>query len=258
MDLDGKVVVVAGSGRGTGRVIAIEAARRGARVVTCARTGVAAESVAQEIRDGGGQAAAVMADLSVPAQAGGLIGRAVALFGHVDALIYNAARETLASFTRIDEQDWNATLATNLTGYLLSAQATARHRIGLGGGGSIVGIASVTALTGYTACAAYGASKAGMIGLTKSMAVDLGKHRIRANCVAPGWIDSDALAAGLDRIGEDGMTSLRRRTSLGRFADPLEVAKAAIFLASGDASYSTGSVVTVDGGMSLGNVTVRT
>lgn len=257
MEFAGKVVVVAGSGRGTGRVIAHEAGRRGARVVTCARTDGDAEKVADEIRYSGGAAFAVTVDLADPEQAAGLIDSAVLHFGEVDALIYNAARETLTSFVKIELSDWHAMLETNLTGYLVTAQALARHRIATGGGGAIVGISSATAATGYTACAAYTASKAGMVGLTKSMAVDLGKHRIRANCVAPGWIESDVLASGLDRIGEDGMASLQRRTSLKRFADPVEVAKAALFLASDEASYSTGTVMTVDGGMMLGNISAR-
>jgi NAD(P)-dependent dehydrogenase (short-subunit alcohol dehydrogenase family) len=256
MDLNDKVVVVAGSGRGTGRVIALEAARMGARVLTCARDATAAADVAREIRDSGGHADAVACDLADPEQAGGLIGKAIETFGEAHSLIYNAARETLSSFARIDRADWDAMLATNLTGYFLSAQALVAHRIERGGQGSIVGISSATALFGYTACAAYGASKAGMIGLTKSMAIDIGKHGIRANCVAPGWIESDSLSSGLDRIGESGMESLRRRTSLGRFATSAEVATAALFLASDASSYATGSVLTLDGGMTLGNVRI--
>jgi len=253
MRLQDKVVLVAGSGRGTGREIALEAAREGADVVTCARSADAARAVADEIEALGRRSAAVAADLSNTDDARRLVADGLAALGRVDVLIYNAALERPIRFTKISEDDWDLMLDTNLKGYFLTAQELVRRWIATEQAGSIVAIASSAGLVGYPHTADYSASKGGMIALTKAMALDLGPSGIRANAVAPGFIDSDIVTANRGtEVGARHIAALEGFISMRRFAQMSDVAKAALFLASGDSAYTNGAVLSVDGGLTLG------
>jgi len=253
MKLADKIVLVAGSGKGTGREIALQAAREGADVITCARNKDNAGSVAEEIRAMGRHAVAIATDLSKTVEAKALVSQGLEAFGRIDVLIYNAALERPRWFTKISEDEWDQMLDTNLKGYFMTSQALAQDWLARKLSGVIVAIASSGGLVGFPVNPDYCASKGGMIALTKAMALDLGPHGVRANVVAPGFIESDIVKS--NRASEKGAKQievLEKFVPSQRFACMEEVAKAAIFLASDDSAYTNGAVLSVDGGLVLG------
>ena len=251
MKMKDKVTVVAGSGKGTGRAIALEAARQGADVVTSARSSGSAERVAAEIRQLGRRSIGVTVDLSHEADAKMLIDCAVVEFGRLDCLIYNAAYEHPQRFMKLTLEHWDQMISTNLRGFFIAAQTAARDMIEKKTRGAIVSIASTGGLVGFPNNADYCASKGRMIALTKAMAIDLAYYGIRANALAPGFIQSDAVEA----VGTDALLEgIRNFIPARRFATKEDVARAAVFLASTEADYATGTVMTLDGGLTLGNI----
>jgi NAD(P)-dependent dehydrogenase (short-subunit alcohol dehydrogenase family) len=253
MRLADKIVLVAGSGKGTGREIALQAAREGADVITSARTQRDAEAVAGEIRALGRRSIGLAADLSIGEQAGQLVQRALEEFGRVDVLIYNAALERQRRFIKISEAEWDQMLDTNLKGYFVCSQALARHWVAEKQPGAIVAIASTAGIVGFPNNADYCASKGGMIALTKAMALDLGNFGIRANAVAPGFIQSEAVEEQrTNEAASRALDAIQRYIPAQRFAARSEVASAALFLASDEAGYTNGAVLQVDGGITLG------
>ncbi|HQV69759.1 MAG TPA: 3-oxoacyl-[acyl-carrier-protein] reductase [Thermoflexales bacterium] len=245
MNLTGKVAIVTGASRGIGRAIALELAARGASVVVNFNSSeAAANEVVSAITNAGGKAISHKADVSKFAEAQDLIKKASDVFGRLDILVNNAGTTRDNLIMMMKEEDWDHIISTDLKSAFNTCKAATkvmmRQRYG-----RIVNITSVVGLAGQAGQSNYAAAKAGMIGLTKSLAKELGARNITVNAVAPGYIPTD-LTNVLPQELKDGMIKM---TPLGRFGTPEEVAKAVSFLASDDASYITGVVLSVDGGI---------
>jgi 3-oxoacyl-[acyl-carrier protein] reductase len=236
--LEGKRALVTGASRGIGRAIAEELARAGAHVVVGYRSGrEEAEQLAAEI---GG--AAVQADVSSPDDARRLVDEA----GDIDVLVNNAGLTRDGLLARMSDDDWRTVIETNLSSVFYTCRAVTRPMMKKRGG-SIVNISSIVGVHGNWGQTNYGASKAGIIGFTKSLARELGSRNIRANVVAPGYVKT----ALTDVLPEEATAAMVQQTPLGRVADPEEIAGAVRFLASDQASFITGEVLLVDGGLGM-------
>jgi len=246
-ELAGQVAIVTGSSRGIGRAVASELARRGAQVVVNyrSRADAAAEVVAQ-IEEAGGTAFAVQADVSTMDGAKALVDAALAAYGTVDILVNNAgiARDNL--LMRLGEADWDAVLTTNLKSAYCCIKAVQRTMLRKRSG-RIVQIGSVVGLRGNAGQANYAAAKAGLVGLTKSLARELGSRNITVNLVAPGYIETDMTADLSDSLVE----AARAQIPLGRLGQGEDVAAAVAYFCSPAAAYVTGQVLCVDGGMAM-------
>ncbi len=245
--LEGKVALVTGGSRGIGRAIALELACHGADVaINYARHAEAAAQIVAEIEALGRRAVALLADVGDFDQAAALVDAAVGALGRLDILVNNAGivRDTL--LLRMQEADWDDVLRVNLKGAFNTSKAAvrlmARQRAG-----RIINISSVSGLMGQVGQANYSAAKAGLIGLTKSMAREFAARGITVNVVAPGFIPTDMNVA----MDETMRERLRELIPLGRFGVADEVAHAVAFLASNEAAYITGAVLPVDGGLSM-------
>ncbi len=243
--LQDRVAVVTGGSRGIGRAIALELARRGARVVVnYQRNAAAAAEVVGAIESAGGYAVALPADVGDAAQAAGLIQETLARWGRVDILVNNAGTTRDQLLLMMSEEEWDEVLRTNLKSVFNCCKAAARPMVRQKYG-RIVNISSVSGIAGQGGQTNYAASKAGIIGFSKSLAKELGPRNITVNVVAPGFVVTDLTA--------DLPDDLRRRaleaTPLRRMGQPEEIAYAAAFLASDEAAFITGAVLTVDGGL---------
>ncbi len=236
--LDGKRALVTGASRGIGRAIAVELARAGAEVVVGYRSGQAeAEELAGEI---GG--VAVQADVASPEDARRLVEEA----GDLDVLVNNAGLTRDGLLARMSDDDWRTVIDTNLSSVFYTCRAVTRPMMKKRGG-AIVNVSSVVGVHGNWGQTNYAASKAGIIGFTKSLARELGSRGIRANVVAPGYVKTQLT----DVLPEEATQAMVAQTPLGRVAEPHEIAGAVRFLASDDASFITGEVVLVDGGLGM-------
>jgi len=248
MRLRDRVAVITGGALGIGRATAQLFAEEGAAVVLADVQAEAAE-VAREISDRGGRAIALTADVGDAGQVQALVDRVVKEFGRIDVMFANAGIAHSAPFLEHPEAQWHRVLRVNLTGVFLCCQAAARQMVGQGGGRIIV-TASINGFRGVENLVGYNVAKAGVIELTKTMAVELAKHRIAVNAIAPAQIDT-RLTRGLPESARSRRTA---RIPMGRFGEPEEVARAALFLASDDASFVTGHTLAVDGGYLAGGL----
>ena len=236
--LEGKTALVTGGSRGIGKAIAAELAEAGATVVIGYQSAAEeAEAVASEV---GGRA--VQADVSDPAEARRLVEEA----GDVDLLVNNAGITRDGLLMRMSDDDWRAVLDTNLGGVFHTCRAASRGMLRRRSG-SIVNLSSVVGVHGNPGQTNYGAAKAGIIGFTKSLARELGSRGVRANVVAPGYIDTRLTQELPDELKQ----AMLQNTPLGRFGDPADVAGAVRFLCSDEASFITGEVLLVDGGLGI-------
>ena len=247
MNLKGKTAIVTGGSRGIGRAICLELARQGADIVfSYAGNTAAAEETCSQIQALGGKARAIQGDVADAAAVQALVNTAVQELGGVDILVNNAGitRDGLAM--TLKEEDFQAVVDTNLKGAFLCMKAVARPMM-KARRGRIINLASVVALRGNPGQINYCASKAGVIGMTKSLAKELGSRGITVNAVAPGYIETDMTAA----LPESARQSMLATVPLGRPGQPEDVARAVAFLASDEAAYITGQVLCVDGGMAM-------
>jgi len=243
--MTGRVALVTGASRGIGRAIALALAARGASVVAAAREDHAG-AVANEIRASGGQAEAATLDVTDAQAVEATVAAALARFGRLDVLVNNAgiARDQL--MLRMKREDWDAVLATNLTAAFTCAQAVLKPMVKQRSG-RIVNITSVVGQAGNAGQANYAASKAGLIGFTKALALEVASRNITVNAVAPGLIETDMTRA----ISDGAHEAWAERIPLKRLGTPEDVAAAVVFLTSDEAAYITGQVLAVNGGMYL-------
>ena len=236
--LEGKLALVTGGSRGIGRAIALELGRAGAEVVVGYRTGrEEAEAVASEI---GGRA--VEADVSDAESAKALVEAA----GDLDVLVNNAGLTRDGLLVRMSDEDWRTVIDTNLSSVFYTCRAATRPMMRKRAG-SIVNISSIVGVHGNWGQTNYAASKAGIIGFTKSLARELGSRNVRANVVAPGYVTTQLT----DVLPEEATTAMLQNTPLGRLGDPEDVAGAVRFLCSDAAAFVTGDVLLVDGGLGM-------
>jgi 3-oxoacyl-[acyl-carrier protein] reductase len=236
--LEGKNALVTGASRGIGRAIAVSLAQAGASVVIGYRSGKEeAESLAAEI---GGRA--VQADVSSPDEAARLVEEA----GDVDVLVNNAGLTRDGLLARMSDEDWRVVMETNLSSVFYTCRAVTRPMMKKRAG-AIVNVSSIVGVHGNWGQTNYAASKAGIIGFTKSLARELGSRNVRANVVAPGYVKTQLT----DVLPEEATAAMIQNTPLGRVAEPHEIAGAVRFLASEQASFITGEVLLVDGGLGM-------
>lgn len=246
MRLADKVAVVTGAGRGIGSAIALTLAREGAKVVVnYSRSAESAEGVVAQIRAAGGEAVAVQANIAVPAEAEALIKSAQENFGRIDILVNNAGITRDKLIMRMSEEDWDAVLDTNLKGTFLCAKAAAIMMLKQKSSGVIVNVGSVIGKVGGAGQANYSAAKAGLVGLTKSMAKELGSRNIRVNAVAPGFIETEMTEV----LKPEYRETILKQIPLGRLGASEDVARVVAFLCSEDAAYVQGEVISIDGGL---------
>lgn len=245
MLLDGKVALVTGASRGIGRAIALKLASEGAKVaINYAGSTEKAEAVKAEIEAAGGEAMLCQADVSSGEAVAAMVDSVVERFGRIDILVNNAGITRDGLLARMKDEDFHAVLKTNLGGVYACTKAVTKLMMKQRSG-RIVNMASVVGLMGNAGQSNYAAAKAGVIGFSKSMAKELASRGITVNMVAPGFIATDMTAAMTDKAREATLVGI----PLGRAGQPEDVANAVCFLVSDSASYITGQVVNVDGGM---------
>ena len=245
MQLTGKTAIVTGGSRGIGRAVALTLAEAGADVaVIYAGNTAAAEETVRLIEEKGRKGLAIQCDVADEAAVTAMVKDVKKELGRIDILVNNAGITRDGLLMIMKEADWQAVLDTNLTGAFHCTKAVTRLMMKQRSG-SIINITSVVGETGNAGQANYAAAKAGLIGFTKSVAKELASRNIRCNAIAPGCIETDMTAV----LGEDTVDAMIKTIPMGRVAQPEEVAKAVLFLASDDASYITGQTLNVDGGM---------
>jgi 3-oxoacyl-[acyl-carrier protein] reductase len=246
--LEGKVAVVTGASRGIGQVVAEDLAAHGASVVVNYNSSrESAEAIVAAIKESGGEATAVQADVSQIDEAQTLIKTALDTYGQVDIMVNNAGttRDTLLMMMK--EDDWDTVIDTNLKSVFNCCKAVARPMLRRKKGGRIINISSVVGLIGQAGQTNYAASKAGIVGFTKSLAKELGSRQITVNAIAPGFFPT-ALTA---ELAPEHVDKLMEFIPLGRWGELSEVAHLVTFLASDKAAYITGEVIRVDGGIGM-------
>lgn len=243
--LKGKSAIVTGASRGIGKDIALYLAKEGARIaVNYSGSKEKAEAVVEEIKASGGEAFAIQANVDQADDVQKLISTTLEQFGSIDILVNNAGITRDNLLVRMKEQEWDDVLNTNLKGVFLCTKAVTRQMMKQRAG-RIINITSIVGVSGNAGQANYVAAKAGVIGLTKSAAIELASRNITVNSVAPGFITTEMT----DDLPEEVKTSMLAQIPLAKFGNPKDVAKAVAFLASDDANYITGQTLHVNGGM---------
>ncbi len=242
--LSDKVAIVTGASRGIGRAIALALASQGAKVVASARNAEALAQLAEEIKAKGGDALAVVGDVALEEDANNLVKQAVEAYGQVDVFINNAGITRDGLLLRMKNDDWDAVLDTNLKGAFLCTRAVAKV-MSKQRSGRIINISSVVGEMGNAGQANYCASKAGLLGLTKSVARELARRNVTVNAITPGFITTEMT----EDMTEKAQEAMTEQIPLGRPGSAEDVANAVIFLASDQSAYITGQVLGVNGGM---------
>jgi 3-oxoacyl-[acyl-carrier protein] reductase len=244
MRLKDRVALITGAGQGIGRTTALTFAREGAIVAVADVNMAAATAVAAEIAQADGQAKAIFLDVRRAESVEMAVATVMQSFGRIDVLVNNAGITRDARMQKLSEEQFDAVIDVNLKGVWLCAKAVTPHMIA-GGGGAIINAASIVGLYGNFGQTNYVAAKAGVIGMTKTWARELGPNNIRVNAVAPGFTATEMIAT----VPEKVLDSVKERTPLRRLARPEDIANAYLFLASDESSFVTGITLSVDGGL---------
>ena len=246
-ELDGRIALVTGGSRGIGAAICAELGAGGATVVVnYVRDQSAAAAVCDRIREAGGTAEPVQGDVSTAEGAAALVSQVESEVGAIDILVNNAGITRDDLIMRLSEDDWRTVIDTNLGGAFFTCRALSRPMLKRRSG-AIVNISSIVGVHGNAGQTNYAASKAGLIGLTKSLAKELGGRGIRVNAIAPGYIATELT----DALPDEARTAILGNTPLGRLGEPDDVARAVRFLVSDAAGFITGDVLAVDGGLGI-------
>lgn len=245
MRLNGKTVFITGASRGIGKTAALMMAKEGAEMVVCATTTTDVEKVAEEIRAAGGKAVALACNVTDKASVDAAMAAAIEAFGKIDVVINNAGITADATMMKMTEEQFDKVVNVNLKGTFNVGQAGAKLMTEKGG--VIINTTSVVGLYGNFGQSNYAATKWGVIGMTKTWAKELGKYNIRVNAVAPGFIMTEMTA----KMPEKALESMKDKSPLKKLGAPEDVANAYIYLASDESSFTTGSVLSLDGGVVL-------
>ncbi len=248
VDLSGQVAIVTGASQGLGQAMAGELARQGAKVACVARNAEKLASVVEEIEAAGGEALALSCDVTDRASVDKLVDDVIEKWDRLDILVNNAGitRDTL--LPRMSDDEWDDVINTNLRGAFLFARAASRVMM-RARYGRIINISSVSGLMGNSGQTNYSASKAGLIGMTRSLSRELAGRKVTVNAIAPGFIETEMTKVLVDKFGDQFIKEAKTRIPAKRLGQPAEVAVAVAFLASPAAAYITGTVLAVDGGM---------
>lgn len=246
MKLKDKVVIITGAGRGIGRQSAISLAREGAKVVVCDRDAENVAEVVKKIEAAGGEAMEGTVDVTDRPQLSELTERVVSKWGRIDVLINNAGITADSTLAKMTEEQFDRVIDVNLKGVFNCTQAVVPKMVEQGKG-KIINTTSVVGLYGNFGQTNYAATKAGVIGMTKSWAKELARKGVTANAVAPGFIMTEMTAAMPEKV----LTMMKEKTPVGRLGQPEDIAKAYVFLASDDSDFINGHVLSVDGGVVL-------
>lgn len=247
MNIDGQIAIVTGGSRGIGLAIAERLVEAGGAVMICDIDEDRAEKAAQSIRDAGGRAGSVVADVTDPDSLKEMVAATLDEFGRIDILVNNAGIVADGLLIRMKDQNWHRVIDTNLTGVFNCTKSVLRT-MAKNKYGRIVTIGSVVGLTGNIGQANYAAAKAGVVGFTKTVAKEMGGRGITANVVAPGFIETAMTA---DNISDEQREKILSLVTAGRLGTPRDVAESVLFLVSDASSYITGQVIRVDGGLNL-------
>jgi NAD(P)-dependent dehydrogenase (short-subunit alcohol dehydrogenase family) len=249
--LEGQTAIVTGGGTGIGLAIARTLGRQGARVVIASRSQQHLDAGTAALRESGCESLGIPVDVRQPDAVDAMVDRALDAFGRIDILVNNAAGNFICRAEDLTPNGWNAVIGIVLNGSFYCSRAVGRHMIERGGGGSIVSILATYAWTGSAGTIHSASAKAGVLAMTKTLAVEWARHQIRVNAVAPGPIESLGAARQLWSSTE-AVNHITRTVPLGRWGTGDEIGNAVLFLVSPLSTYVTGDVLTVDGGQSLG------